>query len=470
MTLLLVRDTATHRPNGAPHKGSATETGHSGDAVIARRERLFAAVRLSRALAAVDTSLRGAVIDFPVSLVIDGGVHDLEANATPGFFAEGHHMVVARALVGTLDISGRFEFCVGEPFGVAPAQWTAVDTASGLRVEVPAHIVAALPASTQVPSLGEALIGAVRRAHLMAERARVELLETNRGLVRSVVNRFRGVVRAESASIDLSDLMAVGEHHLLEVVDRWFTDPTAKPVRDVAWSKLVQRAIGNALRTEIARATGISVEFRQLLAWFHSHPDDRVGDPADVAERMAFAAGVTRMMSRLGVNERAAGAAALTAMLESGEAQYVAPSREASAISRRLRAEGTFVIASRSSLAEIERAQRFTGTSPVMLDADDDRHDRGTHLSSRDEGYDRADGVDLVRRLIEGSGMTPLEALVWLQRTGALDPGGHATELPDIAIDLGLEGRSEARAALRRARRKLDAWTSENFSAESLNG
>jgi hypothetical protein len=76
----------------------------------------------------------------------------------------------------------------------------------------------------------------------------------------------------------------------------------------------------------------------------------------------------------------------------------------------------------------------------------------------------------MIRRLIEGSGMTPVEAMVWLQRTGALDPGGHGTELPDIAADLGLQGRAEARAALRRARRKLDAWTSENFSAESLNG
>ena len=69
----------------------------------------------------------------------------------------------------------------------------------------------------------------------------------------------------------------------------------------------------------------------------------------------------------------------------------------------------------------------------------------------------------------KGSGMTALEAMVWLQRTGALDPGGHATELPDIAADLGLRDRAEARAALRRARRKLDAWTSGNFSAESLN-
>ena len=63
-----------------------------------------------------------------------------------------------------------------------------------------------------------------------------------------------------------------------------------------------------------------------------------------------------------------------------------------------------------------------------------------------DDGFDRADEIDMIRRLIEGSGMTSLEAMVWLQRTGVLDPGGHGTELPDIAADLGLEGRAEARA------------------------
>ncbi|MGZ4725329.1 MAG: hypothetical protein ACXV8L_14085 [Ilumatobacteraceae bacterium] len=475
MTTLMVRDTATHRPLEAPHKGLTPETAasrpeHSGQSVIARREQLFAIIRMSRALGATDTDQPGAVIDFPTTIVIDGAVHDLDATATPGFFADGHHMVVVKARIGVLDVSGRLELNVGESFGVAPAQWSAVDTSTGLRTEVPADIVEALPKSVAVPSLGRALTGTVRRAHLAAERARAELLETNRGLVRSVVNRFRGVLRAESASIDFGDLMAVGEQHLLEVVDRWFTDPSARPVRDVAWSKLVQRAIGNALRTEIARATGISVEFRQLMAWFHTHPDDRAELASVVAERMAFAAGVTRVMARLGIQDRAAGAAALEAMMASGEAVYVSPGREAAGTSRRLRTSGIFVVASRSSLAEIERAQRFNGTAAMVLDGDDDQHDRGTHLSVRDEGFDRADGIDMVRRVIEGSGMTPLEAMVWLQRTGALDPGGHATELPDIAADLGLDGRNEARAALRRARRKLDSWTAENFSAESLNG
>ncbi|MEA3183807.1 MAG: hypothetical protein QOJ74_284 [Ilumatobacteraceae bacterium] len=473
MTTLMVRDNATHRPLEAPHKGLSTEiatadASHSGHVTIARREHLFAAIRLSRSLAALDTSEPGAVIDFPATIVLDGMVHDLDATACPGFFADGHHMVVVKAQIGRLMVSGRFELVVGESYGVTPASWTAIDQGTGLRSNVPEGIIAALPTSVHVPSL-PTLTGAVRRAHLAAERARGELLETNRGLVRSVVNRFRGVLRAESASIDLGDLMAVAEHHLLEVVDRWFTDPTIRPVRDVAWSKLVQRAIGNALRTEIARATGISVEFRQLLAWFHSHPQDRVEPAAAVAERMAVAAGVTRVMARLGIQDRAAGSAALEAMLASGEAVYVAPGREAAATSRRMRTEGTFVIASRSSLSEIERAQRFTGTATAVLDGEDGQQERAS-LSMCDEGFDRADGIDMIRRLIEGSGMTPVEAMVWLKRTGALDPGGHGTELPDIATDLGLQGRAEARAALRRARRKLDAWTSQNFFAESLNG
>ena len=138
----------THRPLGAPHKGSAPESlesleslesfeslespetstksseqsGHSGSSVIARRECLFAAIRLSRALAPIETSERGAVIDFPTTLVIDGSVHDLDATATPGFFADGHHMVLVKTRIGTLDVTGRFELSIGESFGVAPSQ------------------------------------------------------------------------------------------------------------------------------------------------------------------------------------------------------------------------------------------------------------------------------------------------------------------------------------------------------------
>lgn len=475
MTVLTVGDIARDRPLDGRHKGSAASTAidHSGHSTVERREQLFAAIRLSRALADLTVdgadSPCGAVIDFPTTVVIAGSVHDLDATATPGFFADGHHMVVVKGRIGTLDLSGRFELSVGESFGVAPALWSAIDTTTGLHTNVPPAVLEALPRSAQVPSAGAGVVGAVRRTHLAAERARAELIETNRGLVRSVVNRFRGVLRAESASIDLGDLMAVGEHHLLEVADRWFTDPTVRPVRDVAWSKLVQRAIGNALRTEIARATGISVEFRQLLAWFHSHPDDRSLPAAVVAQRMAFATGVTRVMSRLGLHDRTSGVAALEEMLVNGEAAYVEPGREAAATSRHLRSRGIFVLSPRSSLAEIERAQHFNTSGAVNLDGDDDSHDRGTHLSVHDAGFDRADEADMIRRLIEGSGMTSLEATVWLQRTGALDPGGHATELPDIAADLGLQGRAEARAALRRARRKLDAWTAENFSMESLN-
>jgi hypothetical protein len=55
-------------------------------------------------------------------------------------------------------------------------------------------------------------------------------------------------------------------------------------------------------------------------------------------------------------------------------------------------------------------------------------------------------------------------------RTGVLDPTGQATELPDIATELSLSGRDEARAALRRARRKLENWagTDPEISFEAV--
>jgi hypothetical protein len=265
------------------------------------------------------------------------------------------------------------------------------------------------------------------------------------------------VLRAESALMDLGDLLAVGNQVLLEVADRYFTDPEVAPARHVAWSKLVQRAIGNALRAEIARVTGVSVEFRQLLGWCHTHPEDRALPAEDVARRMAVAAGVTRLMPLRSITDRRVAEEELYRMLATGEAQYVPPGREAAVESHRLRAQGVFVISSRSSLAEIERARRFTGASIPVLDAELEQ-DRGTHLAVLDDGYDVADLVDAVRSVIRHSGMTPVEAAVWMQRTGVLDPGGHCSELPDIAEQLALDGRPEARAALRRARRKLDAW------------
>ncbi|MBI4885047.1 MAG: hypothetical protein HY826_13435 [Actinobacteria bacterium] len=402
----------------------------------------------------------GAVVEFPTLLVIDGVVHDLELTASPGYFAEGHHTVVARGVLGTIEVRGKFEISVGSSFGLAPEAWIAIDAYTGLRVSVPATIQELLPRSIHVPS-APSLIGATRRVHLQAERARAELLRLNGGLVRSVVNRFRGVIRTESALMDLNDLVSVGEQQLLEVADRYFTDPDTSPTRTVAWSKLVRRAVGNALRSEIARVTGISVEFRQLLTWYHAHPGDRELPAEIVARRMAFSAGVSRLMSARNIRDRATAFQLLEELLASGEAQYVAPGRGANETSQQLRSQNVFVISSRSSLAEIERARSFTGTATPLLDTDADQDDRNMFLSILDPGYEVADLLDAVRSVIERSNMTALEAAVWLHRTGVLDPGGHGTELPDIAVDLGLTGRSEARAALRRARRKIEAWSGD---------
>jgi hypothetical protein len=467
-----VQEHSSDRPSTTLYKGSSPHFENTrgidascpATAAIARREGLMAAIRLSRAVGAIELDGRGAIID-PGGIVASGtDVHDIVTSLRVGIFSPGLHEVQARVAIGNVDIRGSFEIGV-DVDTVTAASWQATNRVSGLRVDIGAAIASQLPISFTVASTADsALFGAVRRVHLAAERARRELIESNRGLILSVVNRYRAVVRAESSTLDMSDLIIVGEHQLLSVVDRHFSDPDATPVRDVAWSKLVQRAVGNAVRSEIARATGVSVEFRQLLTWFQTHPEDRTEAPGVVAQRMAFAAGVTRLMAVRELHDRYAGVAALELMLIAGEARYVAPSKHAAGSARELKAQGVFVISSRSSLAEIERAQQFSLGSNVRLDADPDGHDRSTHLAVSDGGYDAADWSDMVRRIIEDSGMTKVEALVWLHRTGALDPGGFGTELPEIAEDLGLSGRSEARAALRRARRKLDAWAADGSS------
>ncbi|MCU1393727.1 MAG: hypothetical protein JWM34_2155 [Ilumatobacteraceae bacterium] len=468
------RDSGSDRPSAIqykdndPHFEATTAAGTAATtaATIRRRETLMAAIRLSRAVGAAELDQPGAVVDLVRVVAVGNELYDIETSLHPGVFAAGVHEATARVRVGTTDITGTFRIAVGPlddtdgDVASAPAEWHAADRTTGHPVPINPAIAAQLPESVTVPALTPAtLSGAVRRVHLAAERARRELIDTNRGLILSVVNRYRAVVRAESSTLDMSDLIIVGEHQLLSVVDRHFSDPASMPVRDVAWSKLVQRAVGNAVRSEIARATGVSVEFRQLLTWFQAHPEDRTETSAVVAQRMAFAAGVTRLMAAREIHDRFAGVAALELMLVADEARYVAPGKQAAETARQLKAEGYFVISSRSSLAEIERAQQFSSGSNVRLDADPDGHDRQTHLAVSDGGYDTTDATDMVRRIIEDSGMTKVEALVWLHRTGALDPGGFGTELPEIAEDLGLNGRSEARAALRRARRKLDAWS-----------
>jgi hypothetical protein len=318
-----------------------------------------------------------------------------------------------------------------------------------------------LPASISTPSL---TVGALRRQLRRAQadaRSSVEsVLLTHRGLVVAVVNRYRALIGSEATSVDIDDLMLVGEHQLLDVVDRLYASLERRPPRGVAWSKVVQRAVGNAVRTEIARATGISVEFRQLLAWFHANPSDREAPCEEVAYRMAHATGVTRLMAQRNLSDRALGSTLLDEMLDDGRARYIPPGKSATTERRVAREMGIFTISPRSSLAEIERAQQFAGAPRLGIDiVDPENSSQSVNeaiLAQSDQGFAEAESRDVIRRTIESTGMSGLEALVWLQRSGALDPGGHGAELPEIAEDLGLSGRSEARAALRRARRKLE--------------
>lgn len=435
----------------------------AGSSVL-HRERLFAAIRLARTLTIDPPIGSGAIVSFPTVVVLDGQAFDLQTTAVPGWFETGDHTVVVQGTVGAYEVSGRFEICVGDALPSTPSSWQVKDVETGCFVDVPAELRAQLPTSVDAPV--QPMIGALRRAHLAAERARVELIASNRGLLVTVVRRFRGVARQEAGVIEEGDLMLVAEQQLLEVVERWFTDPMTMPNRAVAFSKLVQRGVGNALRSEIARATGISVEFRNLLSWFHRAPEDRQLHPAEVAYRMAFDAGVTRLMSARGLRSRTDAAQQLRQMLELGEASYVAPGRDAAEVSRTLRANGVFVISSRSSIAEIERARSFAGRELLHLDDESKASSNAGLLRDDDDAMERHDVLDAVRSVIAAAGLTELEAAVWVLRTGVVDPTGHMTELPDIAEELALTGRAEARAALRRARRKLETLVGnlEQFS------
>jgi hypothetical protein len=446
------------RPTGASHKDPVR---HGSTAAIRAREDLFDSIRLSRRLDGADIETPAGIVSFPTSVIIGSAVADLSVSMQPGLVPAGTHVVQARLVAQGLVVTGELSIVVGDE-EAAPAVWSA-QRADGMLVAVPVEIAEQLPRSVRVRRLsGAALRGAVRRAHMAAEQARADLIQSNRGLVRTVVNRYRSVVRAEATSLELDDLMIVGEHQMLDTADRFFTDPMLHPVRDVAWSKLVQRSVGNAVRTEIARATGISVEFRQLLSWFHAHPEDRSLPVEVIAQRMAVSAGTTRLMAQRSIASRTAASSLLEDMLACGDAMYVEPGRDAAARARELRADGIFVISSRSSHAEIERARNFQGAHALTLDDtvgdDQGSETRGSRIGAEDIRYDESDHTDVLRRTIVQTGMSPVEALVWLHRTGALDPNGQAVELPEIAEELGLQDRSEARAALRRARRKLDTW------------
>jgi len=451
--------TPTERTNGT----TGVAAPESPEARQRRLETMLATIRLSRRVAAQETTEHAAVIEFPTTVVAGGRVWDLRLSDQPGLFPRGTHEVTCEIVIEDHVIAGEFSIEVGGPL-VGVAHWTVLTAGQVGGIELlPEEIAVQLPQSIRVPALaGASLRRAIRRVHSNAALAGAQLLSEHRGLVRSVVNRYRSVVAGEDASIDLNDLMLVGDHQLLDVAERYFCDPDRLPPRDVAWSKIVQRAVGNAVRAEIARVTGISVEFRQLLAWFHSHPTDRDAAPEEIAYRMAHAAGVTRLLAQRASFDRHAGCVLLDEMLGDGRAAYVPHGRDASAQRRALRRLGVFVISPRSSPAEIQRALEFTGPAQLALQVSDDNGATTTDetlLARYEPGFEETESRDCLRRTISESGLSNIEALVWLHRSGALDPSGHGTELPEIADDLGLDGRSEARAALRRARRKLDAWS-----------
>jgi hypothetical protein len=241
--------------------------------------------------------------------------------------------------------------------------------------------------------------------------------------------------------------------------------PASQRPDGAAWSKVVLREISNAIKTEIATVTGVSVEFRQLLSWMRAVPTDRQASSMDVARRMACAAGVTRLVEQRSVGNRREGEASLAAMLEDGRAIYIENGPGAAQRKALARAHGVFVISPRSSLAEIERAQQHDDAPFPSLDmtvsATNDSTLGQRLLVHNELEYDAVINAAWLGDVFSRRGLTPVEAAVWAQRTGVLDPAGRSEELPEIAARLGMAGRSEARAALRRARRKLEGVSDE---------
>jgi hypothetical protein len=155
--------------------------------------------------------------------------------------------------------------------------------------------------------------------------------------------------------------------------------------------------------------------------------------------------------------DRATGETLLAAMLADGRAVYL-PAGASASLRTAHRAAGAFVVSPRSSVAEIARAQRHDDAPPIALDAPVGAGSDGTVAdlvaASTDHGFASVDVELFLERVFADAGVTAVEAGVWAARSGVRGP---AAELPEIAVDLGLDGRAEARAALRRAWRKLSS-------------
>ncbi len=431
-------------------------------------EHVFSRMRTAIAVRAAGRPAEAGIVRFPAA-VVTRRAWAAEVSHEPGLFPVGRTWVAYRVRVGaddgvrngwSVEAEGRFCIVVGDDgtVDVPSAEWRFRDSDGDDidPIDVPWRYQ--LPRSVLVPRLsGPRLQRSINRLLYDGESARSDLIATQRGLVHKVVAQYRRHLEAEACALDVEDLEQVGLQRILELAERRYAGAAEDRPQTAAWSKVAMREVGNAVKAEIAAVTGISVEFRQLLTWFRMHPHDRNRLTADVAADMAFAAGVTRLVQAHRAVDRIAGAALLEAMLADGRASYIGPGDDQAAKAA-ARAAGQFVVAPRSSLAEIERAQRHSDQPPLTLDgragSESDTTMADLVLVDNDRGFAHVD-VDLfLERLFADAGLTQLEADVWSARTGV---HGVADELPEIAADLGLDGRAEARAALRRAWRKLSS-------------
>lgn len=432
-------------------------------------EDTFARMRTAAALRTQPALPAAGLHRFP-TVVVTRRSWAAEIGREPGLFPVGATWVDYRVRVGhddgrrdpwVAEAEGRFCVVVTDDANteVPGAEWRlrSVDGSEIAPTDLPWFDQ--LPRSVLVPRLsGPRLSRAVSRALYDGEAARSDLLYSQRGLVHKVVGQYRRQLTNDTVAIDTEDLEQVALQRVLELAVRRYAGPASKRPSTAAWSKVAMREVGNAIKAEIAAITGISVEFRQLLGWMRATPDDRLRHPAAVARDMAFAAGVTRLVQAHRAADRETGAALLTAMLDDGRAVYLPPGCDPE-LKTMARDAGLFVVAPRSSLAEIERAQRHCDLPDLALDAPAGAESDATMADilvvDRDHRFDEVEVGLFLEQTFADHGLSELEADVWCARTGVR--GGGADELPEIAADFGLDGRAEARAALRRAWRKLSS-------------
>jgi hypothetical protein len=434
-------------------------------------ERIFTRMRAAAAVAEVAPRVSEGGVHAFNPVIVASRAWPAQVSHEPGVFEPGATWVLYRVRIGQavgartdwkLEVDGRFCVVVGDDptVPVPDAVWR-VRTNDG---STPADAneypwFEQLPVSTFVPCLhGQRLARAIGRIVYDGEEARADLVRSQRGLVCRVVDQYRRRLALDTAAADADDLVQVGLQRVLELGTRRYAAPASQRPATASWSKVALREVANAVKAEIAAVTGMSVEFRQLLAWFRAHPADRHAPVDEVAFRMARAAGVTRLMQARRAISRDAAERQIDLMLADGSAVYVAPSAEPS-VKTAARAHGRFVISPRSSLAEIERAARHSEQPAPSLDMPVSTVDGAPTFGEQwlvdvAHAYDEVETRSFLASSLASKGVSATEAAVWLARTGAL--GGGPDELPEIAEDLGLAGRSEARAALRRAWRKLD--------------